>query len=669
MENPNSTPQFSHPRKKGLSMWRPLLTVACMSAVCSGLVVFSSNRSEAQQKVGATELSPAAVAQIQALMAEKAARTPAQRKMSSQLIYASKMARGEAVANGAVRTLATDVEVKEGQTTVEIRAAVTRDILQQIKSLGGTVIRAFSFANTIEARMPMASLETLAANPAVRFIAEPSGRMLNGRPSLAERQARVRSKIQEALAKYAQNPGAITNIGSVNSQGDASHRANQARSTFNVNGSGVRIGVLSDSFNATGGAAADITRGDLPGAGNPNGFTTPVRLVGSGDLAPGQGGIDEGRAMLQIVHDLAPGAQLFYATAFNSITDFANNIRALRNAGCNIIIDDVFYFTETGLHDGQPRATDQNMAVVTQAVNDVTANGALYFSSAGNSGNLNDGTSGSWEGDYRAGALPGALAGQGSDALIFSGTTTSNGVTAGSVVSMQWSDPLGGSANDYDLFVLNSTLTTVLASATNAQTGLQDPLEIVQVPNVSGARLVVVRFSGAARFMSISANRGRFQFATAGQIRGHAGAANAFAVAATQATGAVFTSANRVETFSSDGLRRVFFAANGAAITPGNFLAATGGGLLRQKPEITAADGVSTTLPANSGLNPFFGTSAAAPHAGAIAALVRSARAGLTNAQIRTALTSTAIDIEAPGVDRDSGVGIIDAFRAVQSVR
>jgi hypothetical protein len=655
------------------SVWRPLLTVACMSAVCSGLVVFSSNRSEAQQKVGVTEMAPSAVAQIKALMAEKAARTSVQRKMSSQLLYASKLARGEAVANGAVRTLATDVEVKEGRTTIEIRAAVTQDMLKQIKSLGGKVTKAYSFANTIEADVPLGALESLAANPAVQFLTKPSQPIYN----FEERSARVRRQLEGALTNYAQNPGAITNAGTVNSQGDATHRANLARSTFNINGSGVRIGVLSDSFNATGGAPADIRSGNLPGAGNPNGFTTPVRLVGTGDSQ----GSDEGRAMLQIVHDLAPGAQLFFATANGGPATFANNIRALRNAGCNIIIDDVFYFIESGLHDGQPRPTNQNMAVVTQAVNDVVANGALYFSSAGNSGNLNDGTSGSWEGDYRAGALPGPLAGAGVDALAFSGTTTSNGVTASSLVTMQWSDPLGAARNDYDLYVLNSTMTQVLAVSDDAQTGTQDPFEIVQVPNVSGARLVVVRFSGAARFMSVSANRGRFQFATAGQVRGHAGAAGAFAVAATPASNFApapnpvgpfpnpFNATNKVELFSSDGPRRVFFAANGAAITPGNFLAATGGGLLRQKPEITAADGVSTTLPANSGLNPFFGTSAAAPHAGAIAALVRSARAGLTNAQIRTALTSTAIDIEAPGVDRDSGVGIIDAFRAVQSVR
>src|SRR5262249_28192529 len=124
-----------------------------------------------------------------------------------------------------------------------------------------------------------------------------------------------------------------------------------------------------------------------------------------------------------------------------------------------------------------------------------------------------------------------------------------------------------------------------------------------------------------------------------------------------------FNSANKIETFSSDGPRRILYNANSTPITPGNV--SSTGGVLRQKPDITAADGVSCAAP---GFNPFFGTSAAAPHAGAIAALVKSANLSLTPAQIRTALTSTAIDIEGAGVDRDSGAGIVMAFEALQSV-
>ncbi|RUM36803.1 MAG: hypothetical protein DSY58_04820, partial [Desulfobulbus sp.] len=117
-----------------------------------------------------------------------------------------------------------------------------------------------------------------------------------------------------------------------------------------------------------------------------------------------------------------------------------------------------------------------------------------------------------------------------------------------------------------------------------------------------------------------------------------------------------FRASNVVEKFSSDGPRRVFFYPNGNAITPGNYSAT--GGVLRQKPDIAAADGVQTATP---GFNPFYGTSAAAPHAAAIGALLRSGKPDITIAEVRDIFNSTAIDIEGAGYDRDSGAGIIMA--------
>lgn len=125
--------------------------------------------------------------------------------------------------------------------------------------------------------------------------------------------------------------------------------------------------------------------------------------------------------------------------------------------------------------------------------------------------------------------------------------------------------------------------------------------------------------------------------------------------------------ANPVQTESSDGPRRIFFSPTGVAFTPGNF--SSTGGIVLQKPDITAATGVKTTLPTNSGLNPFFGTSAAAPHAGAIAAQILSYRPGLTPAQVRAALNRSCLNIEAPGFDRDSGFGIVMALTALNVFR
>jgi hypothetical protein len=179
---------------------------------------------------------------------------------------------------------------------------------------------------------------------------------------------------------------------------------------------------------------------------------------------------------------------------------------------------------------------------------------------------------------------------------------------------------------------------------------------------------VVVKKTGSAdRFLHLNTFRGRLSIATPGQTHGHSAAANAFSCAATPAVGPFpnpFNSANVSETFTSDGPRRVFYQANGTPYTPGNV--SSTGGIVRQKPDITAADGVSVTGVGGFG-SPFFGTSAAAPHAGAIAALLKAGNPALTPAQIRTLLTSSAIDIEAPGVDRDTGAGIVMAYNVLQA--
>ncbi len=197
----------------------------------------------------------------------------------------------------------------------------------------------------------------------------------------------------------------------------------------------------------------------------------------------------------------------------------------------------------------------------------------------------------------------------------------------------------------------------------------------------AGDRLIVFQSNTASNLLfSLNTIRGELAINTSGQTHGHSAASGAgiYSVAATPAaaqfapgypTGPYpnpFTTSNQVELFTSDGPRRVFFNSDGSAITPGNF--SSTGGAVRNKPDITGADGVSTTLPGASGLNPFFGTSAAAPSAAAVAALIKSANPALTPAQIRTALTSTAIDIMGAGYDRDSGSGIVMAYEAITSL-
>ena len=620
----------------------------------------SGTRVRAAQQPGdqlAAGISPEALAQIDALLREKDSRTAAQQKIDSQLLYELRMAGGVPIADG-ITTIETDLHyAADGHLVVDIATRPGSNLAARLIGVGLDVESASTDGTGLRGHINLSDLEAIAADPAVIFV-QPRQTAITTRVvdppvqrGFSRRAKAVRAFLAGAIGEQAEpNLATPTGQGSRSSEGDVTHRAFAARGAYHIDGTGVKIGVLSDGVSNL---AASQARGDLG----------PVTVL------PGQtGGGDEGTAMLEIVHDLAPGAQLYFATAFSGITNFAQNIRDLRTAGCDIIIDDVFYFVETPFEDGQPAPTNTNGGAVIQAVNDVTAAGAMFFSSAGNSGNLNDGTSGTWEGDFVDGGATGAplplgnrvhnFGGQNFDALT---------VAAGNPVNLSWSDPLGGSGNDYDLFRLNAAGTIVMAAATNIQSGTQDPYEQISgATNAAGQRIVIVKkAAGAGRFLHLGTNRSRLSIATAGETHGHNSAANAFGVAATPAVGPfpqAFSSANSVETFSSDGPRRVFYQANGAAYTPGDV--SSTGGLLRQQPVITAADGVSVTgvggFPST-----FFGTSAAAPHAGAIAALVKSANPALTAAQIRSILVNTAIDIETPGVDRDAGAGIVMAQAAV----
>lgn len=674
--NVSARSRRSHRRGQSRSVIIFVTLLLCtLAAVASGALFSNKFEKASAAPQSSADISPEALAQIEALIRDKESRTPAQQKIDSQLLYQARMDRGEAIAAN-VPTLETDLKVEDGKVTVDITATVTDRLLADLRAKGAEILSAKG--SGIRANVATQNLEAIAALDSIKFIqpkqeamtsADPiatvddkNGLRGNLQPNFNERATRIQSLLTSAISgggaqgNVAGTP-APSGVGSKSSEGDVTHRANIARGVFHVNGTGIKIGVLSDGVTNL---AASQALGDLG----------PVTVL------PGQTGSgDEGTAMLEIIHDVAPGAQLYFATALGSITSFAQNIRDLRTAGCDIIVDDIFYFVETPFQDGQLAPTNTNGGVVIQAVNDVTASGALYFSSAGNSGNLDQGTSGVWEGDFVDGGPTAAPIPLGNRLHNFGGQNFNVTTVAGTGrLSINWSDPLGGSANDYDLFRLDSTGATVQASSTNIQNGTQDPYEEI-VSQAANSRVVIVKKAGSAdRFLHLDTNRGRLSIATAGQERGHSVALNAFGMAATPAaspfgpppnpTGpfpGTFNSANVTEVFSSDGPRRIFFQADGTPYTPGNF--SSTGGIVRQKPDLTAADGTSVTG-VGGFPNPFFGTSAAAPHAAAISGILKSANPLLTPAQIRSILTGTAIDIMTPGTDRTSGAGIIDAYAA-----
>ena len=105
----------------------------------------------------------------------------------------------------------------------------------------------------------------------------------------------------------------------------------------------------------------------------------------------------------------------------------------------------------------------------------------------------------------------------------------------GNAVYLFWTDPLGASDNDYDLYILNSAGTSITGGSTNAQDGTQDPVEGTTATLTANSRIVVVKFAGADRYLHLNTNRGRLSINTNGQTKGHSAVPAAFSVAATPA--------------------------------------------------------------------------------------------------------------------------------------
>ena len=487
----------------------------------------------------------------------------------------------------------------------------------------------------------------------------------------------------EVASETTDNPG----IGQVTSQGAEVVNASEARNRFGVDGTGVTVGVLSDSFDRsqlfTVTAEDDITTGDLPGANNPNGYTTPVRILDdSADNSlfifapqPNLSLVDEGRAMIQIIHDIAPGANILFHTAVKNSDDFARGIDELVAAGADIIVDDLLSGNEPFFQDG----------VVAQAANRAFEAGVPYFSASRNEGRN------SYEADFRPTTesnldLP-ALERYSfhdfdpSDNVdLFQNITLEPG--AGINLSFQWDEPFasaGGKAtsNDLDIFLLDAN-NQVVAIGAESNVG-KDAVESIGFTNSTGAaaeyRLLIGQDTlagGAApsKIKYIDTLGGTAEaeyFTNSATTVGHPNAEGVFAVGAS-----FYQTPQQLELFSSGGVVPILFDEQGNRLPEPE---------LRQTPDIIAPNNVNTTFffegidPEGDGFPNFPGTSAAAPHAAGVAALLLDAFPDATPQQIYGALEQTAIDLDNPytsefdtGFDTATGFGLIQADLALESL-
>jgi hypothetical protein len=525
-----------------------------------------------------------------------------------------------------------------------------------------------------------------------------------------------------------------TRAGVVALQGDFAQRSSVVRTNYPaLLGTGVTVGVLSDSFDCYAAYAA-------PGSGVPvsgyegyayNGFTADYATDVSTGALPGGVDVlaeadcldygaptqtpfaDEGRAMLQIVHAVAPGAALSFYTAENSEADFASGIGKLAAAGAKVIADDVGYFDEPFFQDG----------LVAQAVDAAEAQGVAYFSAAGNDGNLayqntapsfpTTSTSGSNAGEHllnfdRTGAT----------------VTTSLPITVPAIppgdfvaVVVEWDQPYvtgapssGGSTSGIDLCITGGTGADTITdydgnavSCTGPVAVGSDPYQIMIIGNpanasgnsaqqnlnivvglatnskgtiVPGRIIVAVEDDGLGSTINAFATN-------SATLQGHPGAAGAAAVGAAFyfETPACGTTPAEPESFSALGGAPILFSSTGARLaTP----------VVRQKPDFVGPDGVNDTflgftLASEKGVFPtsgllttsisqcqndpsypnFFGTSAATPHAAGIAALMLQADGAATPAEVYASLRSSALPMSTSTPNFSSGYGFIQADTAL----
>jgi hypothetical protein len=395
-------------------------------------------------------------------------------------------------------------------------------------------------------------------------------------------------------------PGGLVSSGAdpVGAGGSSALYADLLREDFNLTGAGVKVGVISGSFDSAGVAALDADEAD--GALPSTGVTVLSDISGSAD---------EGRAMLELVHQIAPGAQLYFASATDgsatgSDQAMANSIAALQAAGCNIIIDDVAYYDEPMFQEG----------VISQAIDSAVAKGVMYFTAAGNDGTAAYEAAGSAVTPQVVTLAPGAD-------IIFDLQWSQPLNAPSTTLGMTFTDGYGDviTATEEGGVDLNGEAETLMEVINDSGTTLSGSITISNLNGGPTPGLVKLDALGDGQGVSIAD-------ANTGTLFGHAEDPNAVTVAAANS--------------ANDGLE--YYTSSGAGT---EWLFNSSGSPIDDpisKVNLTGVDGIETSV---GDIGDFFGTSAAAPTVGAVAALLKQLAPSATDAEIENALEGTAVNL------------------------
>jgi Subtilase family len=577
-----------------------------------------------------------------------------------------------------------------------LMSAVSDERLEQLRATGATIEIADSARRRVQARIPQSRLQAVASLAFVDFIRLPT---------------------------YARHHAGLTTT-----EGDKILHADAARQQLSLDGTGVRIGVISDGIKGVfaksctgcgGVAGGPIASGDLPDAVgvrnaagvllSASGGITGRSFQQNGDLEglppafpicgfAGAGA--EGTALLEIVHDIAPGAALSFANIDTDLS-FVQAVNYLASTN-DIVVDDLGFFGDA--YDGTSVVSSGTATALNNPAYPIRG----YFTSVGNS--ADEHYYGLYQ-DSHVDATSVAAIGAAGHVHLFQqtdDTTDLLGLGAqpyniialprgGEVaIFLSWDDPMGGSVNNYDLFLVDRTTSRVVASSRDVQRGAQDPQEFIDFVNTgaSGYFEILVQNVGDAaqpKHLNLFSFQPECAFdgprtLAAGRHERHNYNTATFSVSAQSDSGGSPVAVVSVGAIcSASAAASAVFASNPNAScndttnSTAEFFSSRGPTLDgRTKPDVSAIDGVSVSG-AGQFETTFFGTSAAAPHAAAIAALTAQAAPcvlaasahPLEPAAARTALrdlvVKSAIPLNESGTpDNVTGAGRVDAAAAVR---